>query len=116
MSAPFDERNFRAKLRRHALTAGRGVVEKALQLFYASRSPATPAWARSVIYGALAYFVVPIDAIPDLVPGAGYTDDFWTLAAAVGSVALYIDEDVRRKANEKVADWFGDGRYTDPLA
>ena len=94
------ERGFWAKLRKHATTAGREVVEKALWLYYAARAPQTPAWARSVIYGALAYLVLPADAIPDALPAIGFSDDLVTLTAAVATVALFID-DVLRLRREK---------------
>lgn len=101
------ERGFWAKLRKHATTAGREVVEKALWLYYAARSPQTPAWARSVIYGALAYLLLPADAIPDALPAIGFSDDLATLTAAVATVALFIDDAVREKAAARLADWFG---------
>ena len=101
------ESGFWAKLRRHATTAGREVVEKALWLYYAARAPQTPAWARSVIYGALAYLVLPADAIPDALPAIGFSDDLATLTAAVATVALFIDDAVREKATAKLAGWFG---------
>ena len=103
----FNESGFWAKLQRHARTAGREAVEKSLWLYYAARSPATPPWARSVIYGALAYLVLPADAIPDFLPAIGFTDDLATLTAAVGTVALFIDDEVKRKATATLADWFG---------
>ena len=53
------------KLARHALAAGREVVEKVLWLYYASRRPDVPRWAKLTIYAALAYFILPLDAIPD---------------------------------------------------
>lgn len=103
----FVERGFWTKLRLHATTAGREVVEKALWLYYAARAPQTPAWARSVIYGALAYLVLPADAIPDALPGIGFTDDLATLTAAVATVALFIDDAVKEKAAARLAAWFG---------
>lgn len=104
---PFDENSFWAMLRRHAARAGREVVEKALWLHYAARSPDTPAWARSVIYGALAYLVLPADVIPDVLPAVGFSDDLGVLAGAVATVALFIDDEVRRKASGKLDGWFG---------
>ncbi|OWT63475.1 YkvA family protein [Candidimonas nitroreducens] len=94
------------KLQQHAGAAGRAVLEKALYLYYAAQSPATPKWARRVIYGALAYFVLPLDAIPDLIPGIGYTDDLSVMAAALATVALYITPEVRALAQHKIAQWF----------
>jgi uncharacterized membrane protein YkvA (DUF1232 family) len=101
------ESGFWAKLRNHAMAAGREVVEKALWLYYAARAPQTPAWARSVIYGALAYLVLPADAIPDALPAIGFSDDLATLTAAVATVALFIDDAVKAKAAARLATWFG---------
>lgn len=102
----FDHEGFWTKVRRVATRAGREVIEKALWLYYAAQSPATPAWARSVIYGALAYFVLPMDAIPDLIPVVGFTDDLGALAAAIATVSMYIDDDVKEKAKHTMARWF----------
>lgn len=96
------------KLTRHAKGAGRQAVEKALWLFYAVQSPNTPKWARRVIYGALGYFVFPLDAIPDLAPLVGYTDDLTVMAAALATVAVYITDDVKQQAADKLRLWFGE--------
>ncbi|KGE02763.1 YkvA family protein [Pseudohaliea rubra] len=103
----FDEAGFWAKLRRQGAQAGREVIEKALWLYYAAEAPGTPAWARSVIYGALAYLVFPADAIPDALPAVGFSDDLGVLAAAVTTVALFIDDEVRRRAGATLERWFG---------
>lgn len=102
----YSEDSFWAKLARYAKTAGRQTVESALQLYYASLAPQTPTWAKGVIYGALGYFISPIDVIPDLIPG-GYTDDLGILAAAVAAVAMHITPEIRTRATEKIRDWFG---------
>lgn len=99
---------FWQKLARHAKTAGHAVLEKALYLFYAAQSPSTPAWARRVMYGALGYFIFPLDAIPDLAPLVGYTDDLSVMAAALATVAYYITPEVKAQAHRKLAQWFGD--------
>lgn len=98
---------FWEKLARSALKAGRSTVELALRLFYAVQSPDTPAWARSVIVGALAYFVLPIDTLPDLLPGVGYVDDLGVLMAAVFTVAAWITPEIKEKARHKMEQWFG---------
>lgn len=102
----YSDRKFRDKLVGFARTAGREVVEKALWLYYAARNPATPAWARSVIYGALGYFIFPLDVVADITPLAGYVDDLAVLAAAVATVILYIDAEVKEKAAGKLREWF----------
>jgi uncharacterized membrane protein YkvA (DUF1232 family) len=107
MSDAFDETAFWSKLRRYAGVAGYALAEKALWLFYATQASTTPAWAKSVIYGALAYFVLPMDAIPDVLPIAGFTDDFGALAAALVAVAPYVDDEVRARADARLKIWFG---------
>jgi uncharacterized membrane protein YkvA (DUF1232 family) len=103
----FSEEGFWAKLKAAAVVAGREVVFAALCLFYAAQRPETPSWAKMVIFGALAYFVLPTDAIPDFLPGVGYGDDLGALAAATTTVAAYVDDDVKRAAQERIREWFG---------
>lgn len=110
MASPDDRRldgnGLRDKLAQAASAAGREVVEKSLWLYFAARNPATPQWAKSTVYGALAYFIMPLDAIPDLIPAAGYTDDLGVLAIAVATIARYIDDDVKRKTSAMLSRWF----------
>lgn len=98
---------FWKKLARHAVAAGRGTLEKALYLYYAAQNPGTPAWAKRVIYGALGYFILPLDAIPDLAPLIGYTDDLSVMAAALATVAFYITPQVKAQAHDKLDQWLG---------
>ena len=104
----YTDKGFWKKLQRYARLAGREVVEKALLLYYAMQEEKAPAWAKATIAGALGYFIVPTDAIIDLTPAVGYADDLGVLALAVAAVATYINDDVRRKAADKMRDWFGE--------
>jgi len=105
----YTDSGFWNKLRHHAGRAGREVLERALCLYYAARKPETPAWARTVMYGALAYFIAPIDAVPDLTPVLGFSDDLGVLVSALITVAMYIDDEVRAKARDKLAQWLDRG-------
>ncbi len=104
----FTDSGFWNKIKLFSRQAGREVIERALWLYYAAQQPNTPKWAKSVIYGALAYFVLPLDAIPDLTPLVGFTDDLGALAAALTMVTLYIDDEVKPLAADKLTLWFGD--------
>lgn len=106
-SQNFSEDGFWNKVVKYAKAAGLEVIEKALWLYYAAQTPQTPAWAKATIYGALGYFILPVDAIPDVLPGVGYTDDLGIIAAAITAVSMYITEDVKRQASQKLQDWFG---------
>ena len=102
----YSEAGFWQKLNTFARKAGHNLVEKSLQLYYAAESPDTPTWARGVIFGALAYFVAPIDAIPDVTPGIGFADDLCVLIGAVSAVAAHITPEVKDQADKKMAKWF----------
>ena len=106
-ASEFGDSSFWAKLGRYALVAGRVVVERALVLYHCMRDPDTPKWAKSVIAGALGYFVLPIDAVPDLTPFVGYGDDLGALAAALSAVAFYVKPEHRERARAALARWFG---------
>ncbi|NYT58598.1 DUF1232 domain-containing protein [Alcaligenaceae bacterium] len=107
---------FWQKLSPRAQSLSRGVLEKALYLYYAVQSANTPKWAKRVIYGALGYFIFPLDAIPDLAPLIGYTDDLSIMAAALATVAFYITPEVKEQAHLKLDAWFSTpsaNAYTD---
>jgi uncharacterized membrane protein YkvA (DUF1232 family) len=57
-----------------------------LQLYYAARDPETPTASKGMMLAALAYFVVPTDALPDFIAGIGFTDD----AAVIGAVVALL--------------------------
>jgi len=106
-SKEFSDDGFWNKVIKYAKTAGQEVIEKALWLYYAAQNPQTPTWAKTTIYGALGYFILPIDAIPDMLPGVGYTDDLGVIAAAITAVSMYITDEVKQQAAQKLRDWFG---------
>lgn len=103
----YNDDSFWQKIKDFAIKAGSEVIEKALWLYYAAQRPETPAWAKTTIYTALGYFIMPIDAIPDLTPLIGFSDDLGALALAVTTCAAYINDDVKAKAEKKMAEWFG---------
>ncbi len=55
----------------------------ALSVWWAARDPETPTAAKGMMFAALAYFVLPTDAIPDILPVIGFTDDAAVFAALV---------------------------------
>ena len=85
----YTEDSFWDKVVKFAKTAGREVIEKALWLYYAAQQPNTPLWAKTAIYGALGYFISPIDAIPDITPVIGYADDPARCRAPCGSCSCW---------------------------
>ncbi|BCS55619.1 YkvA family protein [Geobacter sp. SVR] len=105
-SVSYDEGSFWEKIGNFAKKAGKELIEKALILFYTLQDPETPLWAKTVIVGALGYFVSPVDAIPDVVPIVGFTDDLTVLAGAIATVGACITSEHKRKAQNKISEWF----------
>ena len=60
--------------------------------------------ARLILIGALAYFVLPFDFVPDIIFGVGFLDDATILAAAIASVRSSITEDHREAARQALAE------------
>ncbi len=92
-------RGFWPKIRRvaaHVPFAG-----EALSLWYCARDDETPVAAKGMMLAALAYFVLPTDAIPDFIAGIGYTDDAAVLMAALTLVGKHLKP--RHRAAAKAA-------------
>ncbi|MEL3973310.1 YkvA family protein [Rossellomorea oryzaecorticis] len=111
----FSEEKFWNKLKKFGVKAGHSVVYTALLLYFVLQKPDVPKKAKMVIIGALGYFILPTDLIPDFAVGVGFTDDLGALGVALLQVAMYIDDDVKAKAKAKLRDWFGDNVDTSEI-
>ncbi len=97
---------FWQKLKKFAKRAGAKVVYCALLMYYAFKRKETPGWAKTAILGALAYFLSPIDFIPDLTPLFGFTDDLSVLVTGLITIGSYINADIKSQAKVKMEQWF----------
>ncbi len=104
----YDENAFWKKLKKFGRKAGIKVCYAALLLYYVLKSPLTSGKDRAKIIGALGYFLLPIDIIPDFIPIAGYTDDLAALTWGVYCVIKSITPEVKANAAAKLHEWFGD--------
>ena len=96
------------KLGQISKKAGVKVVYTVLLLFYAYRRKDTPRWAKNIVIGTLGYLISPIDAIPDLTPVLGYTDDIGVLSFGLVTIAAHINIEVKEKAKKTLGVWFKD--------
>jgi uncharacterized membrane protein YkvA (DUF1232 family) len=86
----YDETSFWSKISLNTKNFGRKLLSKAFVLYYVLRDEQTPAWAKTVIYGALGYFILPLDAIPDIVPFVGFSDDLGAMVTALSIIMAHI--------------------------
>ena len=81
-------RNFWQKFRRVARHIP--FADDLVAAYYCAMDAQTPVRVRGTLLGALAYFILPIDAVPDFLLGFGFTDDAAVLAAAISMVSRQI--------------------------
>jgi uncharacterized membrane protein YkvA (DUF1232 family) len=92
------KRRFWDKLKR---VAGRiPFAEDLVAAFYCATDPTTSSRVKLILIGAIAYFVLPTDAVADLLPLIGFADDAAVLAAAITQVAGSITEEHRAQARK----------------
>src|ERR1700739_3134156 len=73
-------------------------TEDLLAAYYCAFDKETPRHVQVALLGAIAYFILPFDFIPDMMPVLGFTDDAAVLATAIRLVATHITEDLRQAA------------------
>ncbi len=100
-SKHYSESSFWKKVKGVAHVTGRKVIEPALTGYYTMKDGDTPSWARAAIVGALGYFILPIDAIPDVLLPLGFTDDLVVVAAAVKAVVAHVKPEHRAQARQR---------------
>lgn len=90
-------RNFWAKLKRFA--GSLPFTEDLLAAYYCAFDRETPRHVQAALLGAIAYFVLPFDFLPDMLPVLGFTDDAAVLATAIRMVSSHITPEHREAAH-----------------
>jgi uncharacterized membrane protein YkvA (DUF1232 family) len=98
-SQPTIWRRMRRLLRRLPL------IDRGFAAYFCARDPGTPIFARVALFGAIAYFFMPFDAIPDFIPGVGHLDDAAILLLAIRLVAHRITPEHHDRARRRLDLW-----------
>jgi uncharacterized membrane protein YkvA (DUF1232 family) len=77
-------------------------AEDAVAAYYCAFDKATPLKVKGVLLGALAYFVLPIDAIPDFLLGLGFTDDMAVLLTAISMIRTHLKPEHYDRARQTI--------------
>jgi uncharacterized membrane protein YkvA (DUF1232 family) len=107
--ADFEQNDSDTSLRRSVWRKARKVAahipfaEDLLAAYYCAFDQATPLQVKATLIGALAYFVLPFDVIPDVLPVIGFTDDAAVLATALKLVASHMQPAHRDAARDALA-------------
>jgi uncharacterized membrane protein YkvA (DUF1232 family) len=97
---PPDEKRFWTKVRR--VVARIPFAEDLVAAYYCALDRDTPGYVRATLFGAVAYFVLPTDVVPDFLAGLGFTDDATVIAAAIAAVGRHLEPRHRERARERL--------------
>ncbi|HHX8601608.1 TPA: YkvA family protein [Vibrio alginolyticus] len=101
MQAP-DEKNFWRKMKGSVKKAGEEIAVMGIKSWLAMADSNTSVRHKAILGGALAYFVLPTDMVPDVLAGVGFTDDMAALTLAANSVGNAITKEHEAQAREKL--------------
>ena len=107
-SNKFTKGEFVEKISRIAKRAGAKLVYAALLLFYTLQSDQISLKDKAIIIGALGYLISPLDVVPYAIPIAGLGDDLAVLIFVLQKVWGEVSEDIKKKAQDKLKEWFDD--------
>lgn len=102
----YNEKSFFDKLKKGLKVVGVKGVYMLLLLYNTLQRKDIPPKEKSIIIGALGYFILPLDALPDITPIVGYSDDIFALGMAILKVMPYIDDEMKEKSREQIIKWF----------
>ena len=109
----YNEGAFWSKMKNITKKAGLKLIYLAFLLYYTLSSYTISTIDRTIIIGALGYFIFPLDIIPDYIPFFGYTDDLTILLYAYRRVKVNITDDIRNNAKNKLSSFFGNYNIRD---
>lgn len=105
--APGGAENVRQHFWQTARKAARSIpfMEDVVSAYYCALDKETSTKTKGILLGALAYFVLPVDAVPDILAGIGFTDDIAVLSAALAAVRASITPAHRSAARKAIDNW-----------
>lgn len=103
----YSESELWKKIGEVAKMAGLRVIYYVLLLYYSLQSDSVTLKEKALIIGALGYFILPVDLVPDFIIGLGYGDDAAALVAVV-KMLENLNDDIKAQAKNKLREWFED--------
>lgn len=107
-SNEFSEDGFWKSIKKYAKKIGGESLHKAFCLWLVVKEENVPAKAKAIAVGALGYLISPLDAIPDITPVIGFSDDILVIAGAFVVLASYITKEISTRADAMLPDWIRD--------
>ena len=113
----FSESELWNKIAKIGKSIGAAIIYPVLLLFNLLKSSETDLKEKTMIIGALGYFILPVDLIPDAIPTAGFTDDLAALGAIISALASCITLEMQNESKQKCHELLGniDDRAIDSI-
>lgn len=108
----YSESGLFAKIGKVCKKIGIKAIYYVLILYYVLIDENTSLKDKAVIIGALGYFILPLDLVPDIIPGLGFTDDIAAITACLHTVKANITPEIKKKARMKLYEWFMDIHFS----
>ena len=102
----YSEKSLWEKIKKFSKAAGTKVIYAVLLLYYAMKDDSVSLKTKLFIAASLGYFILPTDAIFDLTPIIGYSDDLGVLLFALKQISSAITPAVKENARKKIEEWF----------
>lgn len=105
--ALLSDAKFLEKMKEFGLQTGKMLVEEAFSLWYVMHESTVPTQAKLIVGGALAYWIFPVEMIPDILPAVGFTDDFAIIESALANITMCVTPEIKARANQQTEALFG---------
>lgn len=102
----YSEDGFWDKIKSVFKKLGERAICQVFALYYLLKCDRVTTTDKLLITGVLGYLIFPIDVIPDIIPGAGYTDDIAAIGGVLIKLSSYIDDDIVDQVYDAVNDFF----------
>ena len=104
----YSDNRFWKKVERVAKKVGATVLLPVFSLYYMLQDDKVSLQHKAYIVGALGYFILPIDLIPDgILPVIGFTDDIAVMTLVLKLVKDSITPEIKARANARVSEIIG---------
>ena len=104
----FSESELWNKVTKIGKSIGATLMYPVLLLFNLLKSSETDLKEKTMIIGALGYFILPVDLLPDAIAGVGFTDDIAALSAIISALASCVTLEIQEQSKQKCHDLLGD--------
>ncbi|MCD4677850.1 MAG: DUF1232 domain-containing protein [Desulfobacula sp.] len=112
-STDYSDEKFWDKIVKLPGTAGCSILRTSITLYILLREPTVPVWAKTIIIAALGYFICPIDAVPDFLPG-GYIEDAMLLSVICANCYGFINKNIQKKVDKLLPKHCRDAPIVEP--